>query len=176
MLKPDAEFEKITDISAEFLKQNSIKALILDVDNTLIDLEKNKVKDIKIWSDKIKNANIKMCIATNSKKRKTVRLLAKYLDIPYTYLSLKPLKFGLKRAVKILHIDTQYIAEIGDQIFTDVLGARRMKMFAILTMPIEIEKDPISKLKRKLERKVYNRKYNLNLIEKLNGGKLNVYK
>ena len=40
MFKPDAKFKRVTDISSTFLKDNGIKALILDVDNTLIDLSK----------------------------------------------------------------------------------------------------------------------------------------
>lgn len=166
MLKPDAEFEKVTDIDAEFLEKNNIKALILDLDNTLIDLGKNEIKNIKKWSYTIKESNIKMCIASNSRKKKVVKSVAEHLEIPYTYFSLKPLKFGLERAVKILAIKPEYIAEVGDQLFTDVLGAKRMKMFSILTKPIEMEKNPISRIKRKMEDKEYSRKYMLKVSKK----------
>ena len=39
MLKPDAEFNSIIDVKVDFLKKNNIKGLILDVDNTLIEVE-----------------------------------------------------------------------------------------------------------------------------------------
>ena len=45
------------------------------------------------------------------------------------------------------------IAEVGDQVFTDCFGAKRMGLFSILTEPIELESDVISKLKRKQEKK-----------------------
>ncbi len=152
MLKPNAQFNKITDITPEFLQEHEIKAIILDVDNTLIDLSANKIENIEKWAEKIKKANIEMCIASNSSNKKNVANIAELLDIPYVYFSFKPLKRGLKKAKKILGLDSKNIAEIGDQLFTDVLGANRMQMFSILTKPIEMEKGTVSKLKRKLEK------------------------
>ena len=154
MLKPKARFEKITDISAEFLKKNKIKALILDVDNTLMDLDRKPLEDLEKWAEKLKKSNIKICIASNSIKKHKVENIAKKLDVPYIYFSIKPLKRGLKKAKKILNTDSENIAEIGDQLFTDVLGANRMKMFSILTKPISGEKNVFGKIKRKIE-KIY---------------------
>lgn len=158
MLKPNAIFEKITDINPEFLHKNKIEGLILDVDNTLIDLDRVELDGIKEWTDKIKKENIKVCIASNSIKKNKVQKIANKLDIPYIYFSTKPLKRGLKKAVRILQIKKENIAEIGDQLFTDVLGANRMKMFSILTTPISPEKHKLSMIKRKLETKIL-RKY-----------------
>ena len=74
------------------------------------------------------------------------------MDIPFIYFSTKPLKRGLKKAVQILQEKNENIAEIGDQLFTDVLGANRMKMFSILTKPISGEKTKLGELKRKIEK------------------------
>ena len=49
MIKPNAEFDIITDITIDFLKGNNIKGLILDVDNTLIDLSRNKIEGLDDW-------------------------------------------------------------------------------------------------------------------------------
>ena len=53
---------------------------------------------------------------------------------------------------KILKEGNETIAEIGDQLFTDVVGANRMKMFSILTNPISEEKTFLGKIKRKIEK------------------------
>jgi HAD superfamily phosphatase (TIGR01668 family) len=159
MLKPNAQFEKITDITPDFLVKNNIKAIILDVDNTLIDLNANKIDNIEDWIKKIKDANLKICIASNSLKKDKVKKIATILEIPYIFFSVKPLKNGLKKAKEILGEKSENIAEIGDQLFTDVLGANRMKMFSILTTPIEEEKGFLDKLKRKIERKVLSKKH-----------------
>ena len=60
MIKPDARFDKATDISSEFLKQKGIKALILDVDNTLIDLNKKEIANITSWIMGLKKDGIKL--------------------------------------------------------------------------------------------------------------------
>lgn len=151
MLKPKAQFDKVTDITAKFLKKNNINAVILDVDNTLIDLDRKPLKGIEKWADLLKDERIKICIASNSIKKEKIAKVAEKLDVPFIYFSTKPFKRGLKKAKKILKEENENIAEIGDQLFTDVLGANRMKMFSILTKPISGEKTKLGALKRKIE-------------------------
>ena len=63
-------------------------------------------------------------------------------------------KKGLKRAIKILEEKPENIAAIGDQVFTDVLGANRLKMFSILVKPIAEKDILITKIKRPIENKI----------------------
>ena len=153
MLKPDAYFEKITDIDYEYLKQHNIRGLILDVDNTLLDLDEKPIEGIKEWVNVMKNNNLKICIASNSVRKTKLDRISNQLDVKYFRLSCKPFKRGLKKAQKEIKLDSESIAEIGDQLFTDVWGAKRMKMFAILVKPISEEKYAISRFKRKIEKK-----------------------
>ena len=159
LLTPNMQVRKITDITIEMLRENDIKGMILDVDNTLIDLDKVPLEGIKEWIDNMKNEGIKFCIASNSLKKDKIEKVAKMLDIPYVHFSAKPTKIGLKKAKQILGIENcKNIAEVGDQLFTDVLGTNRMKMFSILTEPLCEEKVKINNLKRKLEKRVLRRK------------------
>ena len=159
LLTPNMQVRKITDITIEMLRENDIKGMILDVDNTLIDLDKVPLEGIKEWIDNMKNEGIKFCIASNSLKKDKIEKVAKMLDIPYVHFSAKPTKIGLKKAKQILGIEnSKNIAEVGDQLFTDVLGTNRMKMFSILTEPLCEEKVKINNLKRKLEKRVLRRK------------------
>ena len=158
LLTPNMQVRKITDITIEILKENNIKGMILDVDNTLIDLDRVPLEGIKEWIDNMKNEGIKFCIASNSLKKDKIEKVAKMLDIPYVHFSAKPTKLGLKKAKQILGIEeSKNIAEVGDQLFTDVLGTNRMKMFSILTEPLCEEKVKINNLKRKLEKRVLRR-------------------
>ena len=59
ILYPKAYFNSVIDITIEFLEQNKIKGLILDVDNTLIDYNKNMLVGLDKWIEKIKQSNIK---------------------------------------------------------------------------------------------------------------------
>lgn len=154
ILYPKKYFNKITDVDIEFLKKNNIKALILDVDNTLIDTQRKMINGLEQWVDKIKQQKIKLCILSNSNNAQKVRQIAEKLDIVYFYFGMKPLKYGFKKAQKMLNIENKYIAVIGDQIFTDVLGANRSKMFSILVKPISEKDIWITLLKRPIENKI----------------------
>ena len=152
MLKPDARFRKITEIDIDFLKKHNIKGLILDLDNTLIDSKHRFIKGLKGWMEEVKNSGIKICIATNGISKEKIEKLAKELDIPYVYISMKPLKIGIWKARKLLNLKNEEIAEIGDQLFTDVWVSNRMKMFSILTEPVSDDRLKANKLKRKIEK------------------------
>lgn len=151
MIKPNVEFDIITDIGVDFLKENNIKGLILDVDNTLIDLSKNKIDGLDDWIDSIIKSGIKIAVVSNGRKKKQIDLLTKKHGLIYVFFALKPFKSGIKKAKKELNLCYNEIAEIGDQIFTDVLVSNRTKMFSILTKPVEMEKSFLQKFKRKVE-------------------------
>ena len=141
---PKIYLNNVREISIEFLKENKIKGLILDVDNTLIDLEKNMPKGTKKWCEELKQEGIQFCILSNSNKKEKIEKIGKELGIKYFYFAMKPLKRGFKKAVKYFYeknIEIENIAVVGDQIFTDILGANRMKLYPILVEPIIVEKD-----------------------------------
>ena len=92
-----------------------------------------------------------MCILSNSEKQEKVKAVAKKLGLEYCYFGMKPFKKGFKKAKKILGLENNEIAAVGDQIFTDVIGSNRMKMYSILVEPIEEKDIWITKLKRPIE-------------------------
>ena len=65
---------------------------------------------------------------------------------------MKPLKKGLKKAIKILNTKPENIASIGDQVFTDVVGANRCHMFSILVKPLDEKDIFLTIIKRPIER------------------------
>ena len=151
ILYPKHYCKKITDINLEFLKQNNIKGLILDVDNTLIDYDLNLITGAKEWAKNIKSNGIKLVIVSNSHKKTKVEKVAKDLEIDYVYKAWKPLKRGLKKGKNVLDLPNENIATVGDQIFTDVIGGNRLKMFSILVEPIDTKDIWITKIKRPIE-------------------------
>ena len=153
LMMPCKRVNKITDIQIDFFKNNNFKYIIIDVDNTLIDLKGRPVDGIKEWTNEVKENGIKMCIASNSTKIKRVKKIAEYLEIPYVYGSMKPFLKGLKKAMKILNAKSDETVEIGDQVFTDVIGANRLNLYSILTTPFELEKNIFEKIKRKIEKR-----------------------
>ena len=130
---------------------NNIKGIILDVDNTLIDLDHNLLEGAEEWCNNLKKQNIKFCILSNSNKKEKVKKVAKLLDIPYIYFGTKPLKRGFKKAKEMLNLPYNELAIIGDQIFTDIIGGNRCKIYTILVEPISTRELFITAIKRGVE-------------------------
>ena len=159
LLYPNLYVNKVEEITIQELIKNKIKLLILDVDNTLIDYYNNLSEDVINWTKSMKGQGIKIYILSNSSNKEKVKEKKKKLDVPYKNFAMKPLKRGFKYVEKQVNIPKENIAVVGDQIFTDVLGGNRAKMFTILVEPINNKKDfwytawkrPIeNKIKKKL--------------------------
>ena len=134
---PNAYISHVQNITIEFLMKNKIKALILDVDNTLIDIYQNLSQEIIDWSNELQGQGIKMYILSNTNKEEKVKKVADKLQLPFEMFAKKPSKRGF---LKIQNIKPTNIAVVGDQLFTDVIGGNRCKMFTILVDPVS-EKD-----------------------------------
>lgn len=154
IIYPKLYCKRVTDITYEYLKNNNIKALILDVDNTLLDFNLNIIDGLKKWHNDMKTNGIKCIILSNSNKLKKVKSIAEFLEIPFIIFGTKPLKRGFKKAQKMLKIPNENIGVVGDQIFTDVIGANRMKMHSILVEPIAEKDIWITRFKRPIEQKI----------------------
>lgn len=148
---PDLYLNSVIDINATLLKKNKLEALILDVDNTLIDYYKNLIDGAEDWCENLKSEGIKCIILSNSNKKEKVETVAKKLGIKYIMFAKKPLKSGFKRALEKLEMKPEQVAVVGDQIFTDVVGAKRMKMFSILVKQVGEKDIFITKVKRPIE-------------------------
>lgn len=151
ILYPKAYFNNVREICYEFLKENNINAVVLDVDNTLIDYDRNLPEETIIWANELKQKGIKLYILSNTNKKEKVETVSKKMGIPYIGFAKKPLKGGFRKVKKLLDEDYQNIAVVGDQIFTDVLGANRCNMFAILVEPVGKKDMILTKVKRPIE-------------------------
>src|SRR5574344_964182 len=120
-LYPNAYFKNVRQIDIQFLLKHSIKGLILDVDNTLINYYKEFEDGTIEWAKELRQQGVKMCIVSNSNKVDKVKMVAEKLEVPYFYFAKKPFKSGFLKAKKIMNLKNENIAAIGDQIFTDVI-------------------------------------------------------
>lgn len=148
---PSLYLDSVKNINPMLLKKNNIKGLILDVDNTLIDYYRNLVDGAEKWCEELKNEGIKCIILSNSNKKRKVEEVAEKLNIDYIMFAKKPLKSGFKRALSKLELKPEEVAVVGDQLFTDVIGAKRMNMFSILVKQVGEKDIFITKLKRPIE-------------------------
>ena len=158
LLYPKEYINSVKEITINFVEKYNLKGLILDVDNTLIDYYKKMPDGINEWAEEMKKAGIKLYILSNSNKKEKVEAVAKKLNIEYINFAKKPFKTGFLKIKKIMNLNSENIGVVGDQIFTDVLGANRCKMFSILVRPIDEKDIFITKFNRFLE-KIIIKKY-----------------
>lgn len=155
ILYPKLYVKKVEDITIEMLMKNKIKLLILDVDNTLIDYYKNLTEEVVNWAKQMKGQGIKIYILSNTNDRRKVKEVAEVFGVKYKHFAMKPLTRGFKYIEKEMNIKPENIAVVGDQIFTDILGGNRAKMFTILVDPIDDKKDYwYTAWKRPIENKI----------------------
>lgn len=159
-LYPKCYLKNVTKIDKEFLVKNNIKGLILDVDNTLVDINKVLSDEIIEWHRNIVKLGIKTMILSNSIHKSKVEKIAQKLEIDYINFAKKPFKGGFIKARNKLELPFENIAMVGDQIFPDVVGANRVKMFSILVEPLSKTEPFRVKWKRALENIIIKRYLN----------------
>lgn len=152
LIKPHIKLKRITDITSELLAQMNIKALILDVDNTMaIRRGSETVPGLFSWMEQMTSAGIGLIILSNAKPRRMSGFAGR-VGLPFVALGMKPLPFGFFRAAARLHCSTRQCAIVGDQLFTDMLGGHLAFCKTILLSPIELETSAGFRLKRRAER------------------------
>ena len=153
-LYPNELLNKVEEITIQFIQKNKLKALILDVDNTLIDYHKNLSNEKIEWAKNLKGQGVKLYILSNTNKKEKVEKVANKLEIPYILFAKKPSKKGFLKIQKELGINNEQIGVVGDQIFTDIIGGNRCKMFTILVEPVDKKDLLITAWKRPIEEKI----------------------
>ena len=133
----DYYFENITKISPDFLKSHGIEGLILDIDNTLIG-HNVPTPDEKILSHLrlFEEHGFKLCVVSNNRYERVKAFSEKIGVTFFVHDALKPKARGYDAAAKQMSLPKNKIAGIGDQVFTDVWGAKRAGCVAILTKPL----------------------------------------
>ncbi len=161
LLKPKIKLEKVTDITIEILNKYGIKALILDVDNTLSTHHGQVLTDgLSEWLELMRQNGIKMTVLSNSNSRRLTPFAEK-IGLDFISLGLKPLPFGYLRALKRLGTTKNETAIVGDQLFTDTMGGNFVGVKTILLTPIKPESSLRFRMKRRVERFVIKK---LNIV------------
>ncbi len=142
-------FENI-DIAA--LKANGIDGIVLDIDNTLVPYHvPTPTPEVIAFVASLKAAGIAAVIASNNSGER-VELFAKSLGVFAIHKAGKPLPGGLLKCAAVMGTHRKHTAVIGDQIFTDVLGANLCGMYSILVKPLPSDENRFFKVKRYFER------------------------
>ena len=150
--KPTYVFDKVVDITPEFLRKKQIKGLLLDLDNTLTTHNNPVVPQSSLdWIEKMKAAGIKLMIVSNNHAPR-VTPFAQQLGLEFECEGAKPLTFGYSRAIKRMGLEKRNVAAVGDQIFTDVMGSNLKGIRSVFVFPIKPEESLPFRFKRACEK------------------------
>lgn len=146
-----AAFKSVTDISPEMLARLGIRGLILDIDNTLAGHnDPMPAEGVVEWLDCMKRNGIRMIIVSNNFYLR-VRLFAELVGLDYVSESKKPFRKGYRLAAMKMGLPRHALAAVGDQIFTDVLGANLFKIKMLYTLPMGNASSRVFRIRKKLE-------------------------
>ena len=163
-LIPDLHLPVCTALSAQELTRRGIRALMLDLDNTLAPYEQPEPDEALCqWVETMKAAGIRCAIVSNNHSERVARF-ARCLSLPAYTDAAKPFPRAFRRAMREMGVSPAETAAIGDQIYTDLLAARLAHVgFVVTVLPIRDRRDLLTRFKRLCERPVmraYRRRQN----------------
>ena len=147
-LYPDQAYNNIDEIDLGALYTSGIKGLILDIDNTLIAPGVKKPDSIMVnWLEAAREAGFDICLLSNASRHRVAGLSSGF-GIYAVARASKPSGMGFLKAMRLLKLGPSQVCVIGDQIFTDILGARRLGILALRIKPITRKEEPTVVIKR----------------------------
>jgi HAD superfamily phosphatase (TIGR01668 family) len=150
---PTAYVPRISDIDVTALAADGVRGAIVDLDNTLVGYRALEPDAAVVdWIRRAASAGIAIIVVTNNGTPWAAGV-ARALGVPIVASARKPLRRGFRRALAALDVPRDAVVVIGDQLFTDVLGAKFVGLRVILVDPI-VRHDPWNTLPLRLLERV----------------------
>ena len=149
-LFPSEDYDSAYDIDFYAYYNKGYRGILFDVDNTLVEHgQPVTIRAIELFA-RLREAGFKTCIISNNKEYR-VKPLADALESYYVFKAGKPAARGYIEGMEHMGTSGSTTLFVGDQIFTDILGANRAGIHSILVKPVARHEEIQIVLKRKLE-------------------------
>ncbi len=136
-LIPDRLYAAYTDITPQMLQSWGIKLLLCDLDYTLAPRSVARPDErVLAWVQAMKDAGIEVMILSNNRSPERVELFCAGMGITYVGQAGKPAKRGYREAMAKAGVTERETAMLGDKLLTDVLGAKRSGVLALMVEPL----------------------------------------
>lgn len=140
---PRGVYPSIAHISPQALADRGIKLVLADLDNTLVPYKVTQPPpELIAWKEALRASGIELFLLSNSRKPGRAKAFAEQLGIPYQGHSGKPKKVGYLKAMERMGVAPEETVMVGDQIFTDTLGANNAGVTPLLVRPIRLAGNP----------------------------------
>ena len=137
LLLPRMITPALTDLTPEFLAGKGIRLLMLDFDNTIVPYTTNIPTALMArWLERLKASQVQLCVVSNSKNDRVKKFCAEYGLDCITHAK-KPFSRGIRQCLARYGFPKESCALVGDQIFTDTLGANCAGVTSILVKAID---------------------------------------
>lgn len=161
-LIPDLRLDSYREVTPEMLAEYGVRALLIDIDNTLAPYEQPLPDDYhRAWFASLAEAGVRCALVSNNTPERVETFNAS-LGLPAYADCGKPRLGRLRVALAALNTPAAECAVLGDQLLTDCLAARRMGLRAFIVPPIRDKKTLFFRFKRALERpflRAYDRQH-----------------
>ncbi len=135
-LLPTLRADALTDLTPSLLKDRGVKLLMMDFDNTIVPYTTSTpTEEMDRWLREMKQSTIELCVVSNSKKDR-VKIFCGQYGIDCVTHSKKPFPKGIRQCLAKYQIPAEHCALVGDQIFTDTMGANGCGVPSILVKAI----------------------------------------
>lgn len=148
---PDEDVASAYEIPFEKLYESGIRGVIFDVDNTLVPHNALADDRVKALFARLKALGMRTCLLSNNKEPRVAAFAKAVGDSDYIYKGGKPGVKGYQKAMKLMDTSQSTTVFVGDQLFTDVYGAKRAGIYSILVKPIHPKEELQIVMKRYLE-------------------------
>ena len=136
-LLPAIILEKLTQLTPDFLQKQKIRLLMLDFDNTIVPYTTNvPSEEVKGWFQEMQQMEIQLCVVSNSRNSRVQEFCEQYGLECITHAK-KPSTGGIRRCMEKFGAQPSDCGLVGDQIFTDTLGANLAGVRPILVNAID---------------------------------------
>lgn len=151
---PHRMAKNIFELDRSFYISNGIKGVIFDIDNTLVAHDTPcPPEEILEYFDFLRKLGIKYAVVSNNYKER-VDAFCRGTGIEYIARAWKPFKKSLRKMQELLSLRADEICLVGDQIFTDIYGGRRMKFYTVLVTAVGENETKFVAFKRIFEKAV----------------------
>ena len=158
LFRPDLYFDRTSSVDLHALWGRGIRGLILDLDNTLVAWRSSDIPaDVLDWAHRAKEMGFALCVASNTRRYARLAKVCDAIGAMYVTGVSKPRRAGFRDAVWKMGLGKVQVAVIGDQLLTDILGAKRLGLLAIYVDRIAQRELFVTRFNRRIEAMILRR-------------------
>lgn len=152
--RPTFAVEAVYDLTPESLRRHGIRAVLVDLDNTLIAWNNpDGTPELRAWLDEMTTADIPVVVVSNNKHARVKRAVEKF-GVDFVSRAMKPFTKGINQAIDRYGFNREEVVMVGDQLMTDIRASHRAGIRSILVKPLVTSDAWNTKFNRTRERRI----------------------